>query len=312
MRQLPPLNSLKAFEAVARLGTVVRAADELCVSHGAVSKQLAVLRDWVGVALFHRQAAGLRLTAAGEELLQEVQPALDRMAYGAAKIARHRTVRPLSVSAPPTMTLHWLLPRLTGFLVQHPEVRIQLNNRRAAGDALPAGVEFMVRRGLSRAPGLFQVSFMEERVTPVAAPRLLAGAGVSAPADLARLPWLVADMRGGDWPAWLQFAGQPGLAAGTSLHFDHTYLALEAARDGLGVAMAPLCLLQSDMDAGELVAPFPGLVMPAAPYVLAYEERLRKDAAVAAFHAWLVAEGARHEALRPGPGGPQREALDGR
>lgn len=296
MRRLPPLNSLKAFEAAARLGSVVRAADELCVSHGAVSKQLLNLERWMNVALFDRSPGKMGLTAAGRYLLEETRTALDRIDAAVAHLAPGSDERVLVVSAPPTMTLRWLVPRLTSFLREHPGIRIQLNNRRERDTALPAGVDVAIRRGHTPDSQLSATTFMNEAVTPVCAPGL-ERARPKTPAGLAACTWLTADMRPADWRHWLAFAKEAALQPAASLSFDHTYLALEAALDGLGVAMGPRYLIQDDIDAGRLRVIFPRLLAPSNPYIVVHDIRRAGDPAIAAFKAWLQAEGARHEAV---------------
>jgi LysR family glycine cleavage system transcriptional activator len=295
LRRLPPLNSLKVFESVARLGSALRAAEELCVSHGAVSKQIALLESWLGVPVFERAARGMKLNHSGLTLFREVQPALDRIALSVGKIAVESTIDKLVVSAPPTMTMHWLLPRLPSFMVEHPSIRIQLNNRRDRGGGLPESVDIVIRRGDSADPSLAQQRFMSEAISPVCTPAMLRQSRIKGLRDLASMTWLTADMRPKDWPDWLEFAGVAGLSAERQLSFDHSYLALEAARDGLGVAMGPLYLIQEDLASKTLVPIFPARVMPSQPYVMACEASKRHQATVAAFEAWLTAAGRAHE-----------------
>jgi len=310
MRRLPPLNSLKTFEAAARLGGVVPAADELCVSHGAVSKQLANLESWMGVALFDRSARRLVLTAAGRELLAAVSPALDQVAEAIGRIAT--VARPdavqLVVSAPPTLTLHWLVPRLTSFLRLHPDIGIRLNNRREQNGAWPTGVDMVIRRGASRYGQRQQVPFMRESITPMCSPsiakRLTEGSNLDhdggltrdALSVLASQTWLTADMRPDDWSHWQDYAQVAAPDPVATVSFDHTYLALEAALDGLGVAMAPRYLMEDELASGRLVAPFPQALAPSEPYVIVYETHREGDRAIAAFSAWLLGQGSMHEA----------------
>lgn len=310
MRRLPPLNSLKTFEAAARLGGVVPAADELCVSHGAVSKQLANLESWMGVALFDRRARRLVLTAAGRDLLEAVSPALDRVAEAIARITP--TPQPeavqLVVSAPPTLTLHWLVPRLTNFLRLHPDIGIRLNNRREQNGAWPAGVDVVIRRGASPLGHRQQLPFMRESITPMCSPSIAGrfmnlappdrqgGLGKDALSALAAQTWLTADMRPDDWGQWQTYARAAAPAPAACVSFDHTYLALEAALDGLGVAMAPRYLMEDELASGRLVAPFPQALAPSDPYVIIYENHRDGDPAIAAFAAWLLGEGSMHEA----------------
>lgn len=237
----------------------------------------------------------MKLTRNGLVLLREVQPALDRMALAVGEITAERAVDKLVVSAPPTMTMHWLLPRLPSFMVEHPSIRIQLNNRRDRGDGLPESVDIVIRRGDSADRSLWQRRFMSEAISPVCTLSMLRLARVRHPRDLASMTWLTADMRPNDWPNWLAFADVAELSAHRQLSFDHTYLALQAARDGLGVAMGPLSLIQEDLASQALVPIFPEWVMPSQPYVMACEMSKRNEATVAAFEAWLIAAGRAHE-----------------
>lgn len=295
MRDLPPLNSLKAFESVARLGGVVQAAQELCVSHGAVSKQVLNLERWVKVPLFNRTSRRLVLTPSGKLLLDEVTGALDRIAIAIDRIVPPAAQRSLVVSAPPTLTLHWLVPRLTGFLRQYPDIRIQLNNRRDHDNGLPAGVDVAIRRGQSNNPRLAETIFMDEAVTPVCAPGLARLGNPNSIASLAQYTWLMADMRPDDWRQWLVFAGLPELQSAASLSFDHTYLALEAALDGLGVAMGPRNLMHDEIEAGRLELMFPDVAAPSAAYFFVHERRRENEEAIVAFRSWLQDEGQIHQ-----------------
>lgn len=270
-----------------------RAAEELCVSHGAISKQVLNLERWLGAALFDRRGRRLEPTVAGRVLAGELRDAFDRMA-GAVERARPEAGHKLVVSAPPTMTLHWLVPRLTGFLRQYPDIQIQLNNRRDRAHALPGGVDAAIRRGRSGEPHLVETPFMKEAVTPLrAGPLRRRPASIDS---LARETWLTADMRPDDWQRWLAVAGVPHLQPRASLGFDHTYLAVEAALDGLGVVMGPRYLMQEELEAGRLVALFPEVLAPADDYFFVHDKQRSADPAIATLRAWLQAEGQAHEA----------------
>ena len=295
MRRLPPLNSLKAFEAVARLGGVVAAAEELCVSHGAVSKQLLNLERWLGVPLFDRSARRLAITEPGRVLLLEIGESLDKMAAAISRVVPSGASKKLVVSVPPTLTLHWLVPRLTAFVRQHPDIRIQLNNRRDREKGLPSGVDVAIRRGRTGNSLLAETMFMNEAITPLCAPGLTTGSATFD--DLAACTWLMADMRPNDWAQWLEFAKTSDLVGAATLSFDHTYLAIEAALDGMGVAMGPRYLMQDEIESGRLRPLFRDLLAPSAPYFFVCDKVREGDESIAAFRTWLQAEGSAH-ALR--------------
>ena len=293
MRRLPPLNALRAFEAAARLGSATRAAAELCVTHSAVSKQIGVLEAWLQNSLFQRQGKRLLLTPAGRRLLLEAQSAFDRLAAVAADIAPQAGRRTLRLTAPPTFLMRWLVPRLSTFQRAHPDIEIQLSTRRETATPLPGGFDVAIRRSSEHDPGQLCVPFMPERVSPAAAPLLLGRSRRLAPERLAAMPWLIADMRPHDWPDWLAHAGRRDLQPRQALHFDHTYLAIEAALDGLGVVMAPLGLVQGELAAGQLLLPCPSIVLEQPGYFAVTPAAGRTAPAVAALLDWLRGEAAK-------------------
>lgn len=295
MRRLPPLNSLKAFEAAARLGGVVPAAEELCVSHGAISKQILNLERWLDVSLFDRSSNRLSLTTRGAYLLKEISGGLDRMSGAIDKVVAQKAEKTLVVSAPPTLTLHWLVPRLTEFLRLYPDIRLQLNNRRDQGNGIPVGVDVAICRGKLNDPQLIQTIFMNEAVTPMGSSQLAGFDKPNAIEMLRQQTWLMASMRPNDWQQWKAYAKVSDLQGIASLSFDHTYLALEAAIDGLGVAMGPRYLMQDEISSGRLQLLFPDIQAPSDPYYFVYHTRYSDDLAVLALKKWLQKIGLENE-----------------
>lgn len=294
-RELPPLNALRAFEATARLGSLVAAADELAVTHGAVSRQVRLLEDWAGVALFERLGKRLVLTEPGRLYRDALGGALDAVAAATARLRDSaRRVRPLTVNALPTFAMRWLLPRLAGFQRRHPEIELRLVTADEPIERLPRGAfDVAIRRALGAwPPGFKAAPFLAEREIPVCAPALLERAPIARPSDLAHQTLLHADKRPGAWARWLAAAGVPEIEAEAGRQrFDHFYLTLQAAADGLGVALGPLPIVADDLEAGRLVAPLAGPMVPSTSYCWVVAAGLPADAPANAFCAWLTDQG---------------------
>jgi LysR family glycine cleavage system transcriptional activator len=294
-RTLPPLGGLRAFEAAARLGSVTAAAEELFVTHGAVSRHIKAIEDWAGAALFERVGRRLKLTEAGRLYRDALAVALDGIAAASARLKESgRKTTVLTVNALPTLAMRWLLPRLASFQKRLPEVELRLvTSDEPVGKLAQGSFHVAIRRELTPWPkGLAGAPFLAEREIPVCSPKLQKMLKIKTPADLARATLLHADTRPGAWARWLGEAGAPDVEARAGRQrFDHFYLALQAASDGLGVALGPLPIVNDDLAAGRLIAPLKGPALPSRAYCWIVPERLAADPAVAAFCAWLEAEG---------------------
>jgi LysR family glycine cleavage system transcriptional activator len=244
------------FETLIRRGGIVAAADELCVTPGAVSKQIGKLEEWFGRPLMRRNGRRLEVTPEATEFLNDIAEALQKIERASTKFKRAQTGRLLRVSAPPTFLTRWLIPRLGQFQRAFPDIRIQLDNRRDRNSALPQHADLAVRRGPPSWPNLIAVEFMSEALTPVCSPELGRMHDVWRPEHLSGFSCLKAGMRPQDWETWLQTNDIGDFVSGSVLEFDHTFLALDAALDGLGFAIGPVYLVADDILAGTLFAPF--------------------------------------------------------
>jgi LysR family transcriptional regulator, glycine cleavage system transcriptional activator len=298
-RSLPPLNALRAFETAARLSSFKDAAAELGVTHGAISRQVRLLEDWLGPpALFQRLNRRVALTPTGAALLAETGPALDRLAAAAERHqARGGKAPPavLRVNALATFSLRWLLPRLGQFRERHPEIEIQLSTSNEPVDALREPYDLIIRGGPDTFYGFSCRLFLTERRLPVCSPALLARLPLDEVADLKRHTLLHTSALPRVWPDWLAAAGAPDLEPASFLTLDHFYLTLQAALDGLGVAMGPTALIADDLMAGRLVAPLAGVTLPARAYHIYLPDTPVGDPAVGAFCRWLEEAGRGHE-----------------
>ena len=291
---LPPLNALRAFEAAARRGTFVNAAADLHVTHWAVGKQVRLLEDWLGVPLFERHARGVVLTDQGAELLQDVSAAFSRLGEAAAKLRQPRVIANrvtglVRVNVLSSFALRWLLPRLANFQEQYPHIDVHLSTAsrklRYIGNAFDVGV----RSGREQAAGVRSEMLMTDRRLPACSPNILRGRPIATAHDLRRHTLLHSSTTRTAWSRWLSLAGVPGLSARRNLEFDHVHLQLEAAVDGLGVALASLPLIEADLAAGRLVCPIAAPEWRTSDYELVINEDRAEDAAVRAFREWIMA-----------------------
>jgi LysR family glycine cleavage system transcriptional activator len=289
--RLPPLKSIRVFEVAARLGSFTLAAEELNVTHGAVSRQVAILEEWLGTSLFTRLNRRVVLTAEGRTLLAEVEPAFNRIALAAASLAVNRKMTTLAVNAPPTFTMRWLIPRLPKFFREHDAIDVHLTTSIRPVDFASGTYDVAIRRGSDTHKDLHTRVFLPEVLVPVCSNALYQRVKLKTPSDLARQVLIHTETAPMAWPDWLRSAGVTGQPADRSLRFEEMFYAVEAATNGLGIALAPAALVADDIFAKRLVMPFPVPSSRQHDYRVLYPKRSKKQAAIENFSAWLVHEG---------------------
>jgi len=290
--KLPPLNALRNFEAVARRGSFAAAAAELHVTHWAVGKQVRLLEDWFGLPLFERQPRGVLLTDEGAALLNDVSNAFGRLAIGAARLRHTGLVRRVSgivrVNVLPSFALCWLLPRMRDFHARYPEidVRVSTTSRklRYVGNAFDIGV----RSGHEEGTGLVSRALMADTRLPACSPALLRERPLQNVADLRHHTLLHSTSTRTAWSHWLKEAGAPDLRVVRHVEYDHVFLQLSAAVEGLGVTLASLPLIERDIATGRLVCPIAAPTWRALDYTLVVHRGRASDDAVAAFERWIT------------------------
>ncbi|PLP99151.1 transcriptional regulator GcvA [Cupriavidus pauculus] len=289
---LPPLNALRAFEAAGRLGSFKEAAAELHVTHGAVSQQVRLLEAWLGAALFERHNRRVALTPAARAYLDKVGPLLDQLSLATARYGVTETVaRTLSVNASATFTLRWLVPRLAVFRAAHPDVEVNVETSNAPLESLKDGYDVIIRGGPDTFYGYSTRSFLVEERAPVCSPALLQRLPLGSPGDLRQHTLLHTSSLPRLWPDWLASAQMPALIPAATLTFDHFYLTLQAAIDGIGIAMGPIALVADDLAAGRLVEPFATPRLPSRSYCTYVPDDKSGDELVGRFCTWLEHEG---------------------
>ncbi|WKX68717.1 LysR substrate-binding domain-containing protein [Streptomyces sp. XD-27] len=287
---LPPLNSLLPFEAVVRHGSVTRAARELHLTHGAVSRQIQHLERALGTRLFERTARAMVPTAAAVRLADVVRDAFDQIGAAARQVARGGEAGPLALSYEPTLLMRWLIPRLPGLAGLEPSLALHLSAGGGPVSFARDGVDAAIRREDFAVPeGVGRTPLFDEYIGPVCRPGL--AAGLTDPARLSGVTLLHTRTRPGAWPEWLRLTGAAVEAAGEQT-FEHFYLSLQAAVAGLGVAIGPYALVQDDLARGQLVAPF-GFVADGTCYQLLTARPLGHDARLVRLVEWLRTHTAR-------------------
>jgi LysR family glycine cleavage system transcriptional activator len=291
-RRLPPLNAVKAFEAAARHESFTKAAEELCVTQGAVSQQVKALEAELGVRLFNRERQRLVITDAGRQYLGVVRDVLDRLADGTRRLLERRSSGTLTVTTSPSFAAKWLVHRLGRFATTHPEIDLRVSASLQHVDFVREDVDLAIRHGDGNWPGLEVKRLCTEEIFPVCSPRLLdGGRALERPADLAHHVLLHQTDRSG-WARWLEAAGIDGIDTGRGPVLSESSMAIDAAVDGHGVALARSALAAFDLLAGRLVRPFG----PALPVSFAYWIVGPKSTAglpkIKAFTEWLIAEAA--------------------
>ena len=286
-RVLPSIPSLLALEAVERLGTATAAAEDLSLTHSAVSRQLKVLEEQLGVGLFIREGKGLALTPGGVDYARAVRETLQDLARAGLRIRAGGARRSLDLAVLPAFGMHWLMPRMKGFDAANPGVSLNLSTRVAAFDFSREGFDAAIHFGVRDWPGVAYLELARERVIPAACPAL-AGAGGLSPAAIRALPLLHLESRPGAWEDWFE---RQGCAAEPlrGMVFDQFAPLAEAAAHGFGAALLPECVAQAEFARGRLVPLVADYTEVEGTYYLVWPQMRPVSQALRALIAWLEA-----------------------
>ena len=289
---LPPLKAMRYFEVSARHLSFTKAADELNVTHSAISHQIKALEDWLGVPLFRRQNRSLQLTEAGHAYLPALKDAFERLAEASRRIRSREQGGPLVVSTMPSFAAKWLVPRLKSFRAAHPEIDVRISADDRIVDFEREDVDLAIRYGRGGWAGLRVDRLVSDVMVPVCSPRLRDGPPpLRKPADLLNYDLLQDhDWRDDYWLRWLTVAGLPEARLRRALSFNYTDLMIRAAIDGLGVALCPAALVADDVAAGRLVRPFEVHLRTESGYYLVTPLARATRPKIVAFRNWMLAE----------------------
>jgi DNA-binding transcriptional LysR family regulator len=290
-RNLPPLNALRAFEATARLESVSRAAQELHVTHGAVSRQLHALEEALGRPLLVRHGRGIALTATGQQLRDSAVAAFGQLREDWAALRHEDAARPFVLGCPSSLLARWVIPRLDRLGRDLPGFTLHLSAQEEPFSPTLAGLDAALMLASAPFPPGWRVHLLApERIGPVLSPRY-AGYATLKDQPVAYLQaesLLHTASRPQAWPEWADRAGLDAERLQFGQGFAHLYYLLEAAIAGLGVAIAPEPLVADDLAAGRLVAPW-GFAQTSANWILAIPQR-SSDARSSSLVAWMQRE----------------------
>ncbi|MBX2832089.1 MAG: transcriptional regulator GcvA [Rhodospirillales bacterium] len=290
MKRRPlPLNALRAFEVAGRLESFTKASHELNVTQGAVSRQVQHLEEVLGRQLFERQHRSLKLTRAGRNLLVSLTPAFDAIENAVAKVEDRADDTQLSVQAPLTFAMRWIVPRLGRFQMEYPDLQVQLgtyNDDSAAVDFNE--VDIAIRFADTQDEQLVHEFLTGERLLPVCHPDL--AKKLKTPNDLAGVTLLHSSAQREDWRIWLSGTGIKGVDAGRGPVFATLDMAMEAAASGFGVVISDPAMIGEYVVTNRLTVPFDLPIDSPYAYSLCYPQGRLERRKVRAFRNWLMAE----------------------
>lgn len=295
--KLPPLNALRVFEVAARAGSYSAAARKLNLTHGAVSRHIAILEDWLGQPLFVRDGQSMVASGHARAFAREISLAFDQIADAAERYGKSQHLKVIRVSASATVAMRWLIPRLPSFKAICPDVDVRVSTALSTDSTLRGSFDLAIRREVP-ADGQFQAwPLFRERNTVIASPKLIAKTGILSIEQLADETWLTTESRPRDWEIWAETAGQPTLRAGRTLRFDHFFVTVQAVVDGLGFGIGPFPTLEAECTSGRLQKPFPNLTSAGSTYYALVPLDADKPTHMRDFVEWLQSSS---ESDRPG------------
>jgi len=289
--RLPSLNGLRAFEAAARHLSFTQPASELNVTQTAISHQIRRLEEELGIRLFVRKNRALALTPQARDYLPGVRAAFNDLRLATDRLLRKEDDKVLTVSTLASLAAKWLLPRLTAFQEAHPGIDVRFTTSTAMVDFKNGNVDAAIRYGRGHWPGVRAEWLMADEVFPVCSPALLAGKRpLRTPEDLRDHVLLHTSTNSDDWRQWLTAAGLPSdISKQPGITFDLNLMTVQAAIDGIGVAMGRTSYVQDDIAKGRLVVPF-NIALPAdAGFYLVSPEGAAEPPKLKAFRQWLLA-----------------------
>ena len=302
-RPLPPLNSLRAFEATARHLSFSKAAQELHVTPAALSHQIRGLEEQLQLKLFHRRARAIELTEAARTIYPGIRTGFDAIREAVDRLDRGKQDRMLVVSSTPGLTAKWLVPRLYKFLALHPEIETRITASVAYANFATDDIDVGIRLSSGVHPDLYVEKLSDEWLLPLCSPRLLEGEyPLTSAQDLKRFTLIQVDLPGvvPTWTDWMEMAGLDGIDSTRGLRLNVADHALDAASEGVGVVLAYKMVAARDIALKRLVVPFgPEIPLPGRAYYFVCAKGQEKRAPIKAFRDWIFSEMQEtHAALR--------------
>lgn len=289
--QFPPFKGLLAFDAVARLGSISKAAEELSLTVSAVSHQVANLESFVERQLFDRSPRGLTLTIYGERFQRDITGALTLLAAAAKNVRSGEVAEVLRIHSVPTFASLWLMPRLPAFRAQLPQLRVQLDASYGDIDFARGETDVGICYGTVRGRDLHIETLFSEEIMPMISPALKAKLQIQTPEDLVKQDLILSELTLVQWPHWFSAHGVPVSPSNYSLAFDRTSMVLDAAIQGLGIALDSNRTAEAALKRGDLVPVFDDCKgMPVRAHHLVYPRAYAQLDRVVSFTHWLREE----------------------
>jgi LysR family transcriptional regulator, glycine cleavage system transcriptional activator len=289
MTRLPPLNPLRAFEAAGRLKSIRKAAEELSVTPGAVSRQIQLLEDHLGIKLFRREPRAILLTAAGEQYFSAITGHFEGIREATEKLTGARSGEVLKIRAYTTFAMKWLIPRLSSFQSLHPHMEVRITTSLEAVDFEHEDVDGAIRLGDGNWPGYEVDKLVRNELSPVCSSAYRDRVNLQSGADLKNLPLLHSLARPDDWMLWLKAAKLADIDPYAGPKYASSVLAYQAALEGQGIAMAQRVLVSDELATGRLIEPLDAILDRGEfTYYLVYPRNRSRNPAFRKFRAWLI------------------------
>ena len=290
-RLIPPLNALRAFEATARNGSLTKAASELRVTQGAVSRHVTQLEQWLGLALCRRLRRGIETTTEGALYAAMLSQMFDELDIKTRRLKSQPTGTTLRIKLPPTFAIRWMVPRLARFHARNRHIDVQITTSHQPVDFDREDIDVCIHSGLAPPANTISRRLFGEMLLPVCSPGLFREqTAPKRPVDLARFVMLCSMHRPNDWPDWLRAAKLKTVNGNSGLQFENSALSYQAALDEVGIALAQQAFVDEDLRTGRLVAPFKLAVPTPNSYFLVYPESKATSPLVKAFADWIMLE----------------------
>lgn len=290
-KKLPPLNALKAFESAARYLNFTKAAEELFVTQAAVSHQIKLLEDFLGITLFHRRNRLLELTELGAQYFDEIRPLLESIATATEKIKLKNSRQMLTISVPQTFGMHWLVPRLNDFHQKFPDIEVRIKGVDQDEGLLGKEIDVAIYYGSGKWENVESVRLAESPLVILASPEFLQKNPLNSPLDLVGKTLLHVFSRN-KWKRVVekfQLTDQIDVEATGSM-FSHTFMALQGAMHQQGIAVANKIVAQHELAQGNLIEPFPTGLNDEKSFYVVYPPQMSEVSKVRHFVEWILQE----------------------
>ncbi|MDX1780191.1 MAG: LysR family transcriptional regulator [Thalassovita sp.] len=295
-RLFPSIASLRALEALDRLGSATAVAEELNQTQSAVSRQLQALEAQLGTTLILREKKSMRLTPAAAEYAATIRDALQVISQASLKVQVNPRGGSLNLAILPTFGMRWLVPRLPDFAARYPDITINMSTRLKPFDFSREPFDAAIHYGHAEWPGTENLKLKTENLLPVCAPQVLRDVTIAHPRDMLGMPLLHIETRPRAWAQWFESYGVDGTGISGTL-FDQFSTILQAAVHGLGVALLPDYLVQQDLENGKLVVAYGGPTRPLGAYYLVWPTEKSSDRSLKTFRDWLVSQAEEEDPL---------------